>query len=116
MQDYDLTLEHQRQAALQTMRVADPDNVEILLKELFGAGSSQWTGWDEQFVTFVEKNRAGTLLYGGIGDDWHFLFAPGTGEGFWIRASKTMTGKGLLRPESVAALTEIAVQKHLFTR
>jgi hypothetical protein len=114
MEDYDLTLEHQRQAALQTMRPADPDNVEILLKELFGGGSSQWTGWDEQFVAFVERHRTGTLLYGSIGDDWHFLFAPGTGEGFWICASKTMTGKGLLRPESVAALTEIAVRKNLF--
>ena len=49
-----------------------------------------------------------------LGDDWHLLFAPGTGEGFWIRASKTMTGKGLLRPESVASLTEITVLKNLF--
>ena len=114
MEDYDLAHEHQRQAALQTMRPADPDNVEILLKELFGGGTSQWTGWDEQFVAFVERHRTGALFYGSIGDGWHFVFAAGSGEGFWIRASKTMTGKGLLRPESVAALTEVAIEKGLF--
>lgn len=116
MQDYDLAMEHQRSAALQTMCVADPDNVETLLKELFGGGSSQWTGWDEQFITFVEKNRKGVLLYGSIGDGWHFLFAPAANAGFWMCASKSMTGKGLLRQESVAALTEVAVEKHFFSR
>ena len=113
MQDFDLSLEHQRQEALQTMRVADPDNVELIIKELFGAGSSRWTGWDEQFIAFVEKNRTGTLLYGSIGDHWHFLFAPAAREGFWICARETMTGKGMLRQELVAALTDVAVMKGL---
>ena len=116
MEDYDLALDHQRLAALQTMRPADPDNVETLIKELFDAGTSKWTGWDEQFITFVENNRNNVLLYGSIAHGWHFLFAPSAGEGFWICASHTMTGKGFLRPESVAALTEVAVEKHLFHR
>ncbi|MEO5714599.1 MAG: hypothetical protein ABIT37_14020 [Luteolibacter sp.] len=115
MEDYDLTLEHQREAALQTMRAADPDNVETILKELFGSGSSQWTGWDEQFVTFVEKNRKDVLVYGSIGDGWHFLLAPAAGEGFWICVRHTMTGKGFLRPQSITALTEVAVEKDFFT-
>lgn len=116
MQDYDLALDHQRSAALQTMRLANADNVETLIKELFEAGTSRWTGWDEQFITFVENNRNNVLLYGSIGDDWHFLFAPAAGKGFWICAHDTMTGKGFLRQESTAALTEVAVEKHLFER
>jgi len=114
MEDFDLSLEYQRQAALQTMRVADPDNVELIIRELFGAGSSQWTGWDQQFITFVENNRTGTLLYGSIGDHWHFLFAPAAKAGFWICARESMTGKGLLQPQSVEILTEVAEQRNLF--
>ncbi len=98
------------------MRVANPDNVELILRELFGAGSSQWTGWDEQFITFVENNRKGTLLYGSIGDHWHFLFAPAAEEGFWICARESMTGKGLLQPQSIGILMEVAEQKNLHTR
>ncbi|MES2921564.1 MAG: hypothetical protein V4819_08460 [Verrucomicrobiota bacterium] len=116
MEEYDLNREHQRLAALQTMRLADPDNVETLIRELFDAGTSKWTGWDEQFITFVENNRNTVLLYGSIGHGWHFLFAPAAGEGFWICASHTMTGKGFLRSESIAALREVAVEKHLFRR
>lgn len=116
MEEYDLALEQQRLAAVQTMRTAHPDNVETLIKELFEAGTSKWTGWDEQFITFVEKNRNSVLLYGSISDGWHFLFAPAAGEGFWICASHTMTGKGFLRPESIAVLSEVAVEKHLFMR
>ncbi len=96
------------------MRVADPDNVELIIRELFGAGSSQWTGWDEQFITFVETNRTGTLLYGSIGDHWHFLFAPAAQAGFWICARQTMIGKGLLQSKSVEILTDVAEQKNLF--
>jgi hypothetical protein len=116
MEDYDLILEHQRLAALQTMRPANPDNVETIIRELFDAGTSKWTGWDEKFITFVETNRSTVLLYGSIGHGWHFLFAPAAGQGFWICASRTMTGKGFLREESIAALTEVAVEKHLFAR
>lgn len=116
MEDFDLSLDYQRIAAVQTMRVADPDNVELIIRELFGADSSRWTGWDEQFITFVENNRKGVLLYGSIGDHWHFLFAPSAKAGFWICARETMTGKGLLQPGSVEILTEVAEQKALFPR
>lgn len=116
MEDFDLSLEYQRLAALRTMRVADPDNVELIIRELFGAGSSRWTGWDEQFITFVEINRKGVLLYGSIGDHWHFLFAPAASAGFWICARESMTGKGLLQPKSVEILTEVAEQRDLIHR
>lgn len=114
--DYDLTLEHQRQAALDTMRAADPEKAETQFKDYFGAGSSAWTDWDEHFVTFIEDNRRKGLIYGSIGDGWHFLFTPSVGEGFWIYARESMKGKGFLRPASVAALTDLAVEKGLFSR
>ena len=116
MEDFDLSLDYQRLAALQTMRRANPDNVELIIRELFGAGSSKWTGWDEEFITFVEGNRSGTLLYGSIGDHWHFLIAPAARAGFWICARESMMGKGQLQPQTVEMLTEVAEQKNLYTR
>ncbi|MFM2198849.1 MAG: hypothetical protein RLZZ505_2281 [Verrucomicrobiota bacterium] len=116
MEEYDLELEHHVKAATATMRGIDPDRAEHTLKELFGAGSSAWTGWDEQFVTFIETHRRAGLLYGTVGDGWHFLFSPSAGKGFWVCSREGMIGKGFLRPKGVAGLTEIAVQKHLFTR
>lgn len=116
MDDYDPILEHQRQTATETMRAADPDRAEALIKEYFGAGSSVWTDWDEHFITYIETHRKTGLIYGTIGDGWHFLFAPEDSSGFWVCAREGMKGKGFLPPESVAALTEVAVEKELYIR
>lgn len=115
MDAYDLDQLHHYEAAMQTMRVADPDRAEDALREYFGAGSTKWTGWDEQFITFIEKHRRTGLLYGTIGDGWHFLFAPESGEGFWICLREGMAGKGFLKAESMESLTEVAVKKGLYT-
>lgn len=116
MQEYDLEREHHLQAALETMKPADPDEAETFLKEHFGAGSSTWTDWDQRFIDLVEDNRKSTLLYGTIGNGWHFLFCPVTAAGFWVCLHESMIGKGFLRKESVAALTEVACQKGLIER
>jgi hypothetical protein len=116
MQDYDVEREHHRQAALNTMRSADPDRAEELIKDYFGAGASTWTGWDEQFITFIEENRKNRLLYGTIGDGWHFLFCATAEQGFWVCAREGMKGKGFLRPQSVAALSQLAREKGLLAR
>ncbi len=114
--DEDLIDEHHLQVAKESMRAADPDRAEEQFKEFFGAGSSTWTGWDERFVTIIENNSRAGLLYGTMGNDWHFLFAPAAAEGFWVFADETMKGKGFLKPDTLALLTEIAVEKGLFTR
>lgn len=101
---------------MQTMRVADIDRAEEMLKEYFGAGSTTWTGWDERFVTFIENHRKTGLFYGTIGDGWHFLFSHQDKSGFWVCAREGMKGKGFLRPESVVALTEVAMEKKLIPR
>ncbi|MES2439007.1 MAG: hypothetical protein V4584_08065 [Verrucomicrobiota bacterium] len=116
MEDYDLERQHHHDAAMQTMRAADPDRAEDLLREYFGAGSSAWTGWDEQFITFIEAHRTTGLIYGTIGDGWHFLISHQDKSGFWVCAREGLKGKGFLRPESVTALTEVAVEKKLIIR
>lgn len=113
MEDENLEHEHHVQSALQTMQVADPDHAEELFKEYFGAGSSTWTAWDEQFVTFIEAYKKPGLIYGTIGNGWHFLFCASAGKGFWVCAHEAMRGKGFLRPNSVAALKDLALQKGL---
>ncbi|MEO5913865.1 MAG: hypothetical protein ABIS50_06505 [Luteolibacter sp.] len=116
MDAYDLDQLHHHDAALQTMVIADPDRAEDALREYFGAGSTAWTGWDEQFITFIEKRRKTGLLYGTIGDGWYFLFSPSSEEGFWVCLREGMAGKGFLRPESMASLTEVAIEKGLYER
>lgn len=113
MEDYDVESEHHRQVALETLRFADPDRAEERIREYFGAGSSAWTDWDEQFVTFIEENRKAGLFYGTIGDGWHFLFCPPAARGFWVCAREGMKGKGFLRPQSVEALAGLAREKGL---
>lgn len=116
MDDYDLTLQHQHDAAMQTMRLADPDRAEELLKEYFGAGSSTWTGWDQHFIDYIEEHRKTGLIYGTIGDGWHFLISVADQTGFWVCAREGMRGKGFLQPKGVAALTDVAVEKKLISR
>jgi hypothetical protein len=116
MEDYNLAREHRRQAAMETMVAADPARAEADFKEYFESGSSAWTGWDQHFVDFIEKNRRNGLFYGDIGAGWHFLFSPSAGDGFWICTQEDVKGKGFLAPEAIAALTEVAVEKGLFTR
>lgn len=82
MENYDLERQNQKEAASKTMRVVDPDRAEATIKEYFNAGSSTWTDWDEQFITFIEENRQLGLLYGSVGDGWHFLISPSVGKGF----------------------------------
>jgi hypothetical protein len=108
--------EHLAQAALESMRMADPDRAESLLKDYFGAGSTAWTGWDEQFVTFINKHRHQGLIYGTVGDGWHFLFCQPAGEGFWVCARESLMGKGFLRQKSIDALAQLARQKGLLAR
>ncbi len=116
MEDYDLEHQHQHDAAMQTMRAADPDRAEELLKEYFGAGGSTWTGWDQHFIDYIEEHRKTGLIYGSIGDGWHFLIAHQDQSGFWVCAREGLKGKGFLRPKSVAALTEVAIEKKLVIR
>jgi hypothetical protein len=116
MEDYDLAHDHQYQSALATMCVADPDRSEEILKQYFGAGSSAWDAWDEQFLTFIEAHRKPGLFYGTIGNGWHFLFCAADQKGIWVFSDQGMKGKGFLRPESIAALTEVAYQKELLRR
>jgi hypothetical protein len=116
MDEFDPEHQHHLEAAKQTMRVADPDRAEEALRGYFGAGTTKWTGWDEQFITFIENHRRSGLLYGTIGDGWHFLFAPPSEEGLWICVREGMVGKGFLRAESMDSLTEIAAQKGLYER
>lgn len=115
MEDYDLEQTHHLEAATESMRVADPDRAEEILRHYFGAGSSRWTGWDEQFIAFIEAHRKTGLLYGTIGDGWHFLLAPESGDGFWVCLREGLVGKGFLRPESSAALAYVAEKKGLYT-
>ncbi len=116
MDTFDPNQLHLHDAALQTMRVADPDRAEEMIREAFNVSGSGWTGWDEQFLAFIEDHRRKGLIYGTIGDGWHFLFCPADTKGIWICLREGMTGKGLLRDDSVAALTEIAVEKGLHER
>ncbi len=116
MEDYDLANDHQFQSALATICVADPDRSEEILKEYFNAGSSSWDGWDEQFVTFIRKHRDPGLFYGTIGNGWHFLFCAKDSTGIWVFKDDGMKGKGFLRPESILALSEVAIQKGLLRR
>ena len=116
MEDYDLAQDHQFQSAMATMCVADPDRSEAILKDYFGAGTSTWGHWDEQFVTFVEAHRKPGLFYGSIGNGWHFLFCAEDKTGIWVFSDEDMKGKGFLRPQSIAALTEVAYQKGLLRR
>lgn len=97
--------------ALQTMRKADPDRAEAAIREHFGAGSSGWTDWDEQFLTFIEEHRKKCLIYGTVGDGWHFLISPTASAGLWFCIRDRMTGKGLLREESVIELAKMATAK-----
>lgn len=105
---------HLHDAALQTMRMADPDRAEEIIRDAFGAGGSNWTGWDGQFIDFIEEHRRKGLIYGTVGDGWHFLFCPCDSKGIWICLREGMTGKGLLRTATVVALTEVAVEKGLY--
>lgn len=95
------------------MRAADPERAEAAIREYFGAGASGWTDWDEQFITFIEEHRRSGLIYGTVGDGWHFLISPKSREGIWFCIRESMTGKGILREESVAALIDIAAEKAL---
>ena len=113
MEEYDSANDHQYQSALATMRKADPERSESILKEYFNAGSSAWDEWDEQFVTFVHTYRKPGLLYGTAGNGWHFLFCPEAQKGIWVFADKAMKGKGFLLPETVAQLTRVAAEKRL---
>lgn len=98
------------------MRLADPDRAEEVIREAFGAGGSSWTGWDGQFIDFIEEHRKKGLIYGTIGDGWHFLFCAEDAKGIWVCLRDGMTGKGMLRPATVTALIEVAVEKGLITR
>lgn len=99
--------------ALDSMRAADPDRAEEVIREYFGAGTSAWTDWDERFLVFIEEHRRRGLIYGTIGDGWHFLFSADDDKGEWFCIREGMTGKGVLREDSVAALREMAVKKGL---
>ena len=116
MEDYELTRAHRIQAAKESMRASDPDRAEEEFKNYFEAGSSGWTGWDQKFVTFIEDNRGSGLIYGTVGDGWHFLFSPSAGKGFWVCVKEGVKGKGFFRSETVEALTVAAVEKGLYTR
>ncbi len=116
MEDYQLTRAHRIQAAKKSMRVSDADRAEAEFKEYFEAGSSGWTGWDQKFVDFIEENRRPGLIYGTVGDGWHFLFSPSAEKGFWVCAKEGVKGKGFFRPETAQALTDAAVEKGLYTR
>ncbi|RYF33631.1 MAG: hypothetical protein EOO21_05575 [Comamonadaceae bacterium] len=106
-------LNQARSAALQTMRKADPDRAEAAIREHFEAGGSAWTDWDERFLEFIEEHRKTGLVYGTVGDGWHFLISPPAKKGMWFCVRERMTGKGELREESVVALSEIAAAKGL---
>ena len=101
-------------AAFDSMRAADPERAEEAIREYFGADSAVWTKWDEQFLTFVEAHRRKGLIYGTVGDGWHFLFSADDCTGEWFCIRDGMTGKGILREESVVALREMAVEKGLY--
>lgn len=57
MDPFDSDQLHRHDAALQTMRVADPDRAEVMIREAFNAGGPGWTGWDDQFIDVIEAHR-----------------------------------------------------------
>lgn len=115
MDDEDLNREHRREAALKSMIAVDPLQTVEHFKEYFGGEDAVWTDWDLKFVKFIEQNRRTGLIYGTIGDGWHFLFSPPAADGIWICTQEDVKGKGFLRPESIQALTKLAVEKGLVT-
>lgn len=113
MDTSELIRESRRQAILDSMAPASPDETLARFRHYLETGTGSLNEWDERFLGFIREHATDTLLAGTAGGDIHFVFSPQARAGFWVVARSELRGKGFFSEFDIDRLVALAQEKHL---
>jgi hypothetical protein len=104
--DPDAVLAGRREAAMQTLRRADADDVRQFIDEVFQNRQSH--PWFKPFHEFVDAHAADTFLRAEPESGITVVYHPRTRTGMWCRRGDTLEGVGRLHGRGLEAMTKLA--------
>jgi hypothetical protein len=103
-----------REAVLASLRLAAPAELEGRFRRFLDAHGGSVNDWDQRFLDFIARHRAGPLLAGHAGGGFEFVFCPADSSGFWVLDARDgASGKGFLTAHDAERLLSLAREKGL---
>ncbi len=111
MEDFDLgeIRSRRREAAEATMRASTAAEVREMLGKIFEGRATH--PWFQACMDFLAEHGSEVVVRGELPDHCTFIFFPKSNKGIWYKFSSTLEGVGMIGPQGLATLAEIAAAR-----